>query len=136
MIKSIFVRHTAHFLSTDPKHVYQHTSDKIWSAHARGTKTISALSAHNKICRIRCQCSSWVVERCRTNSGQNFGRTHQHLTFTRGFLTRAFHPGVAYMPFPLRAVSVQDSLHAASAFSLPLENMVRVRSRSLEMAPF
>ena len=45
------------------------------------------------------------------------------LTFTCGFLTRAFHPGVVYMPFPLPAASVPGSLHAVSvtcAFQTPM----------------
>ena len=72
-----------------------------------------------------CQCWSWVVERCRTNSEQNLVNTHQHLTFTRGFLTRAFHPVWRC----LHAVSITRrfrtrycSLHAASitcAYSRP-----------------
>ena len=39
------------------------------------------------------------------------------LTFTCSFITRAFHPGVAYMPFPLPAVFVPGIVY--TLFPLP-----------------
>jgi len=53
------------------------------------------------------------------------------LTFTRCFLTRAFHPGVAYMLYPLPAVSAQDSLHAAS-ITCALQTPIKCRAYSKE----
>jgi len=47
MIKSIFVRHTTHFLSTDPKHVSAHVWQNLECP--QGTKTILALSAHQQM---------------------------------------------------------------------------------------